>query len=71
VCRTGPLTSPATRWWRRWTRSASTARSSSPHFPYRYNASYAVEVQQAHPDRFAIVKPVDPEDPAVRITALR
>jgi L-fuconolactonase len=30
-----------------------------------------VEVQQAHPDRFAIVKPVDPEDPAVRITALR
>ena len=27
--RTGPLTSPATRWWRRWTRSASTARSTS------------------------------------------
>src|SRR4029453_625520 len=32
---------------------------------YRYDASYAVEVQRAHPDRFAIVKPVDPEDPAV------
>src|SRR5437868_5081474 len=32
---------------------------------YRYDASYAVKVQQAHPDRFAIVKPVDPEDPAV------
>jgi predicted TIM-barrel fold metal-dependent hydrolase len=32
---------------------------------YRYDASYAVEVQQAHPDRFAIVKPVDPDDPAV------
>jgi len=32
---------------------------------YRYDASYAVEVQQARPDRFAIVKPVDPEDPAV------
>jgi L-fuconolactonase len=31
---------------------------------YRY-ASYAVELQQAHPDRFAIVKPVDPDDPAV------
>src|SRR5262245_65416750 len=32
---------------------------------YRYDASYAVEVQRAHPDRFAIVKPVDPDDPAV------
>src|ERR1700751_3864028 len=35
-------------------------------FPiYRYDASYAVEVQRAHPDRFGIVKPVDPDDPAV------
>ena len=66
ACRTGPITSRATRWWRRWTKSASTARSSSPPFRmYRYDASYAVEVQQAHPDRFAIVKPVDPDDPAV------
>ena len=32
---------------------------------YRYDASYAVEVRQAHPGRFAIVKPVDPDDPAV------
>ncbi len=32
---------------------------------YRYDASYAVEVQQAHPGRFAIVKPVDPDEPAV------
>src|SRR6516165_11018264 len=32
---------------------------------YRYDASYAVEVQRAHPRRFAIVKPVDPDDPAV------
>jgi hypothetical protein len=32
---------------------------------YRYDASYAVEVQRAHPSRFAIVKPVDPDDPAV------
>jgi predicted TIM-barrel fold metal-dependent hydrolase len=32
---------------------------------YRYDASYAVEVQRAHPDRMAIVKPVDPDDPAV------
>jgi predicted TIM-barrel fold metal-dependent hydrolase len=32
---------------------------------YRYDASYAVEVQRAHPDKFALVKPVDPDDPAV------
>ena len=32
---------------------------------YRYDASYAVEVQRAHPDRMAIVKPVDPDDPEV------
>src|ERR687886_131416 len=32
---------------------------------YRYDASYAVEVQGKHPGRFAIVKPVDPDDPAV------
>jgi L-fuconolactonase len=32
---------------------------------YRYDASYAVEVQRAHPGSFGIVKPVDPDDPAV------
>src|SRR5437879_1246144 len=32
---------------------------------YRYDGSYAVEVQRAHPGRLAIVKPVDPDDPAV------
>ena len=32
---------------------------------YRYDASYAVEVARAHPNRMAIVKPVDPDDPAV------
>jgi L-fuconolactonase len=32
---------------------------------YRYDASYAVEVQRAHPGRFALVKPVDPDDAAV------
>src|ERR1700761_8090749 len=32
---------------------------------YQYDASYAVEVQKAHGDRFAIVKPVNPDDPAV------
>ena len=32
---------------------------------YQYDASYAVEVQKAHPDRMTIVKPVDPDDPAV------
>src|SRR5206468_12592864 len=32
---------------------------------YRYDASYAVEVQRAHPSRLAIIKPVDPDDPDV------
>jgi L-fuconolactonase len=32
---------------------------------YHYDASYAVEVQQAHPGRFGLVKPVDSKDPAV------
>jgi L-fuconolactonase len=32
---------------------------------YRYDASYAVEVQRAHPGRFALVKPVDPDDAGV------
>jgi predicted TIM-barrel fold metal-dependent hydrolase len=32
---------------------------------YRYDGSYAVEVQRAHPNRFGIVKPVDPDDLAV------
>ena len=32
---------------------------------YQYDSSYAVEVQRAHPNRFALVKPVDPDDPAV------
>src|ERR1700689_1204656 len=32
---------------------------------YRYNASYAVEVRNRHPNRFALVKPVDPANPAV------
>ena len=32
---------------------------------YQYDASYAMDVQRAHPDRLAIVKPVNPDDPAV------
>jgi predicted TIM-barrel fold metal-dependent hydrolase len=32
---------------------------------YGYDASYAVEVQKAHPGKFGIVKPVDPDDPGV------
>ena len=32
---------------------------------YRYDASYAVDVQRAHSGRFALVKPVDPHNPAV------
>jgi predicted TIM-barrel fold metal-dependent hydrolase len=37
----------------------------SPFAMYRYDASYAVEVQKAHPGKFGIVKPVDPDNPAV------
>ncbi len=32
---------------------------------YGYDSSYALEVQRAHPGKFGLVKPVDPEDPAV------
>ena len=32
---------------------------------YQFDASYAMEVQRAYPGRFAIVKPVNPKDPAV------
>ena len=32
---------------------------------YRYDASYAVEVRNRYPNRLALVKPVDPADPAV------
>jgi predicted TIM-barrel fold metal-dependent hydrolase len=32
---------------------------------YRYDGSYAVEVQKAHPGRFGIIKPVNPDDPDV------
>jgi predicted TIM-barrel fold metal-dependent hydrolase len=40
----------------------------SPFSLYRYDASYALEVHAKHPDRFALVKPVDPNDPAVAET---
>jgi L-fuconolactonase len=40
----------------------------SPFVTYRYDASYAIEVRKAHPTRFALVKPVDPNDPAVAET---
>ena len=35
---------------------------------YGYDASYAVEVRNAHPGRFALVKPIDPADPALAET---
>jgi len=35
---------------------------------YRFDASYAVSVRNAYPDRFALVKPVDPNDPSVAET---
>src|SRR5262249_22586018 len=37
----------------------------SPFSMYRYDASYALEVFAAHPNRFRLVKPVDPTDTAV------
>jgi predicted TIM-barrel fold metal-dependent hydrolase len=40
----------------------------SPFTLYRYDASYAVAVHAAHPGRFALIKPVDPTDPAVADT---
>ena len=40
----------------------------SPFSMYRYDASYAKEVYAAHPDRFGLVKPVDPTDPAIADT---
>ena len=40
----------------------------SPYTMYRFDASYAIDVHAAHPGRFALVKPVDPTDPAVAET---
>ncbi|MFN4088278.1 MAG: amidohydrolase family protein [Alphaproteobacteria bacterium] len=42
----------------------------SPYTMYRYDASYALEVHAAYPGRFALVKPVDPSDPAVADTVV-
>ena len=40
----------------------------SPWTLYRYDESYALSVQAAHPGRFALVKPVDPSDNGVEDT---
>jgi len=40
----------------------------SPFALYRYDASYALEVGAKYPNRFGLVKPVDPNDPAVADT---
>src|SRR5262245_56270938 len=40
----------------------------SPFTMYHYDASYALEVHKHHAGRFALVKPVDPADPAVGAT---
>jgi predicted TIM-barrel fold metal-dependent hydrolase len=37
----------------------------SPFSMYRYDASYALQAYAKHPGRFALIKPVDPSDPAV------
>ncbi len=40
----------------------------SPFTMYQYDASYAIAVHAAHPDRFRLIKPVDPTDPGVAET---
>src|SRR5207248_8665643 len=40
----------------------------SPFSMYRYDASYAIDVYAVHPDRFGLVKPVDPTEPAIADT---
>src|SRR5437879_5842914 len=40
----------------------------SPFSMYRYDASYAKHVNAAHPQRFGLVKPVDPTDPTIAET---
>jgi predicted TIM-barrel fold metal-dependent hydrolase len=37
----------------------------SPYSMYRYDPSYVLEVVAKYPDRFCLVKPVDPNDPAI------
>jgi predicted TIM-barrel fold metal-dependent hydrolase len=37
----------------------------SPFTFYRYDASYALSAYADHPDRFRIIKPFDPADPAI------
>src|SRR3954470_6773229 len=37
----------------------------SPNSLYAFDASYGTHVRRAHPERFAIVKPIDPKNPAV------
>jgi predicted TIM-barrel fold metal-dependent hydrolase len=43
----------------------------SPFSLYRYDPSYVLEVHASHPDRFGLVTPVDPSDPAVSETITR
>jgi L-fuconolactonase len=40
----------------------------SPYTMYRWDASYALAVRKAHPGRFALIKPVDTNDPKVADT---
>jgi len=37
----------------------------SPFTMYRYDASYAIQVRNKYPGRFALIKPVNPSDPGV------
>jgi hypothetical protein len=56
VCRTGRITSLVTRWW---------AMDRLRLFPVSLQGQLRGGSARAHPGGFAIVKPVDPDDPAV------
>jgi len=37
----------------------------SPYAMYKFDGSYALEVYKKHPTRFGLIKPFNPQDPAV------
>ena len=63
---TAPPRSPATRWSRPWTPSASMERLLvSPYSLYGFDPTYALEVYAKHPTRYRLIKPFDPHAESV------
>ena len=61
-----PRTSPATKWLPPWNSfGVHGALLVSPYSLYRFDPSYARQVYAVHPGRFALIKPVNTQDPAV------